>query len=155
MYKPRYTLAVPLLAAALVGCEPQEEPVVTTRDVYKTLDECMLDWNDAALCGKAAEAQAQVQSAEAQAEAAKSAHTSGGGDSSALLTGMLLANAFRGPEYVPGERVAYAPSGAAIRPSGNRAASTVAAPATMAFRQAAVAGGRSLGATGRAGGIGG
>ena len=114
MRQPKYTLAVAILAASLAGCDYQEEPQEVTRDVYKTLDECMLDWNDAALCGQAAQAQAQIEAAQAQAAASGT----GGGNGAGFI---FMPGAFYGPEYHPSSRVAYSSTGQAIVPKANHA----------------------------------
>lgn len=95
-----------LVASGLTACEPSPEvdptsetevPETTTKDVYKTLDECMQDWGDKEMCTQAATAQAQVNQAQAQAAANQS--NGGGGGVVPVFIPM-----FYGPEYTAGER---------------------------------------------------
>lgn len=69
-----------------LGCTPEPEQ---QRDVYKRVEDCMIDWGDAALCTEMAKAEAQQFAASSQGDAAVQ------GGSSVF---------FWGPSYYPGER---------------------------------------------------
>jgi hypothetical protein len=98
----KFPLLVASLSVLMIGCQEETQfdndfvlmDEVTQKDVYKTLDECMADWQDASICAPLSEQEVAEQNKQLQ-----QFHQSNSGTFVPIIMG-----SFHGPEYSTGTR---------------------------------------------------
>lgn len=118
----KLVLLLPALAAVAACDAVDYSPSHTQRDVYRSLEECVIDWGDEQLCLKA------QQEATARAAAQNAGSGSGGYHSSSPVV------IWHGPEYYGSNRYGYH-NGQMIRPRAQNSFTTQQQPTSTQFKQ--------------------